>query len=605
MIKNLISLYNNLSLKQRRQLIFIQFLMILSSVLEVVSVLLIVPFISIIGGYSNFENNFFVKKIYFLIKSTNKADVIFLVGIIMLLFYFVSTIINIFTIKKSIKYGRLISAELTIRLFSYYLFKDVGFHSRNSNTTLLKKLTQEVDRVTGGIIDPFILLNSRLILIMLMLSVAFFFYFWLTFFVILIILLGYLITYSILQRKISFLGKKISDQATIMYKVVLESLASLKFISLFKKYDFFIQKYKKSKTEHAISGGRILMLGLMPKYFMEFIIFFIIVTLTIITLKVHNDNLYNSLITLSFFGVLGFRLLPSAQSSFFYFTTIKSNLSAYHNIELDLENSKNQVDDYSHSNKNSITLEKKMTFEKEIFLDNLSITYPEKKTLAIDNVTVRIPAKKVIAFVGRTGSGKTTLVNYIMGLINTQEGAMFIDNKIINRENLSQWQSNISFVPQDIFLLDGSIKENIAFGVEEEAIDDIKISRIIETVQLKEFIKNLKNGLETNVGSNAVKLSGGQKQRIAVARALYFDRELLVLDEATNALDGITEENIMNCIFSFAGSKTIIIVAHRISTIKKCDIIYLFEEGRIIDQGSFDDLIKKNKNFSLMYNLSI
>ena len=411
MIKNLLSLYNNLSLNQRRQLLFIQFFMIVSAVLEVLSVLLIVPFISIIGGYSNFENNFFIKKIYLLIKSTNKADVMFFISIIMLLLYFASTLINIFTIKKSIKYGRLISAELTVRLFSYYLFKDIGFHSRNSNTILLKKLTQEVERVTSGIIDPFILLNSRLILIMLMLGAAFFFYFWLTFFVISIILLGYWIAYSILHKKITSSGKKISDQSTLIYRVILESLASLKYISLYKKYNFFIKKYKNSKTEHALSGGRILMLGLMPKYFMEFIIFFIIITLTILTLKVHNDNLYNSLITLSFFGVLGFRLLPSAQSIFFYITTIKSHLPAYQNIELDLENSKNRIDDYSHSNKNSTVLGKKMTFEEEIFLDNISLIYPEKKILAINNVTVRIPAKKVIAFVGATGSGKTTLVN--------------------------------------------------------------------------------------------------------------------------------------------------------------------------------------------------
>jgi HlyD family secretion protein len=182
---------------------------------------------------------------------------------------------------------------------------------------------------------------------------------------------------------------------------------------------------------------------------------------------------------------------------------------------------------------------------------------------------------------------------------------MFVDNKIINKENLSYWQSNISFVPQDIFLLDSSIKENIAFGVEKELIDNTKIKKTIKSAELDEFIKNLEHGVETNVGNNGVKLSGGQKQRIAIARALYSDPKLLILDEATNALDGITEENIMNCIFNFSGSITVIIIAHRISTIKKCDVIYLFENGRLIDQGNFDDLMKKNKNFNLLYNHSI
>jgi HlyD family secretion protein len=603
MIKTLLSLFRNLSQKNKGQLLFVQLLMILSSVLEVLSILLIVPFISIIGSYSNFENNFFIKKIYIFIKYNNKADLIFYLSFFMLLFYFASTCINILTINKSIKYGRLISSELTIRLFSYYLSRDIHFHNKNSNSDLLKRLSQEVDRVTAGIIDPLILLNSRLILIILMLGVSFYFYSTLTIIVISIVFFGYLVTYCILQKRISFWGKKVSDESNIMFKIILETLASLKYITILKKKDFFIQNYKNSKIQHAMSGGRNIILSLMPKYFMEFIIFFIIVTLIIITLKIYDDNLYNSLITLSFFGVLGFKLLPSAQSAFYYITTIQSHLAAYKSIESDLQNSKNQLDENSYFN-NNLTFLEKIKFEKDIFIKNVSILYPEKKASAINNITIKIPAKKLVAFVGKTGSGKTTLVNYIMGFLSSQEGEMFIDNKIVNKENLFQWQSNIGFVPQDIFLLDSSIKENIAFGVEKELINESKINKILEVVQLNEFVKNLEYGLETNVGTNGVKLSGGQKQRIAFARALYSEPELLILDEATNALDGVTEENIMNCIFNFSRSKTVIIVAHRISTIRKCDIIYLFENGKIIDQGNFDDLTKGNKNFSQMFSFS-
>jgi HlyD family secretion protein len=492
---------------------------------------------------------------------------------------------------------------LTIRLFSYYLSRDILFHNKNSNSDLLKRLSQEVDRVTAGIIDPLILLNSRLILIILMLGVSFYFYSTLTIIVISIVFFGYLVTYCILQKRISFWGKKVSDESNIMFKIILETLASLKYITILKKKDFFIQNYKNSKIQHAMSGGRNIILSLMPKYFMEFIIFFIIVTLIIITLKIYDDNLYNSLITLSFFGVLGFKLLPSAQSAFYYITTIQSHLAAYKSIESDLQNSKNQLDENSYFN-NNLTFLEKIKFEKDIFIKNVSILYPEKKASAINNITIKIPAKKLVAFVGKTGSGKTTLVNYIMGFLSSQEGEMFIDNKIVNKENLFQWQSNIGFVPQDIFLLDSSIKENIAFGVEKELINESKINKILEVVQLNEFVKNLEYGLETNVGTNGVKLSGGQKQRIAFARALYSEPELLILDEATNALDGVTEENIMNCIFNFSRSKTVIIVAHRISTIRKCDIIYLFENGKIIDQGNFDDLTKGNKNFSQMFSFS-
>lgn len=540
---------------------------------------------------------------YVFFEHNNKEDLIFYLSLIILIFYFVSTIINILTVNKSIKYGRLISSELSIRLFSYYLSRDILFHSKNSNSDILKKLSQEVDRVTAGIVDPFILLNARFILIILMLGVSFYFYSILTIIVISIIFFGYLVTYFILQKRISFWGKKVSEQTNIMFKIILESLASLKYITILKKKNFFIQKYTNSKMQHALSGGRNIILSLMPRYFMEFIIFFIIITLIIITVKIYDDNLYDSLITLSFFGVLGFKLLPSAQSAFFYITTMQSNLAAYQSIELDLQNSKNQLDENFYFNNNLISLEK-IEFRKDIFIKNVSIFYPEKDVSAINNISIKIPAKKFVAFVGKTGSGKTTLVNYIMGLLNSQEGEMLIDNKIINKENLSQWQSNIGFVPQEVFLLDSSIKENIAFGVEEKLIDSSRINNIIEFVQLKEFIKSLECGLETNVGSNGVKLSGGQKQRIAIARALYSDPELFILDEATNALDGITEENIMNYIFNFSGLKTVIIIAHRLSTIKNCDIIYFFENGRITDQGNFGDLIKRNKSFSQMFSFS-
>ena len=604
MIKALVALFRILSPKQKHQSLLVQFLIIVSALLEILSTLLIIPFISMIGNYSNFEDNLFIKKINIYILHSNKDDLIIYISSTILLFYFLSTLINLYTINKSIKYGRIISIELTTRLFNYYLSKDILFHTKNSNSALIKKLSQEVERITFGIIDPFILLNARLILIILMLVVSLYFYSKETIIIISIILLGYFITYFSLQKKISFLGKKVSEDYTIMIKVILETLASIKYITILKKKNFFIQKYKSSKTGHALSGGKNLTLSLMPRYFMEFIIFSIIIILTIITLKINDDNLHNSLLTLSFFGILGFKLLPAVQSVFYYFSTIQGNLAAFQSIDLDLQNSYVEIDVNHNLKTNIISHNEKISLNKDICIKNLNIIYPEKKISALNNVSLTIPAKKSVAFVGKTGSGKTTLANYIMGLLNSKTGEMLVDNKIINKENLSYWQSNISFVPQDIFLLDSSIKENIAFGVEKELIDNTKIKKTIESAEMDEFIKNLEHGVETNVGNNGVKLSGGQKQRIAIARALYSDPKLLILDEATNALDGITEENIMNCIFNFSGSITVIIIAHRISTIKKCDVIYLFENGKVIDQGNFDDLMKRNKNFSLMHNYS-
>jgi HlyD family secretion protein len=175
-----------------------------------------------------------------------------------------------------------------------------------------------------------------------------------------------------------------------------------------------------------------------------------------------------------------------------------------------------------------------------------------------------------------------------------------IDNQILTKDNIGDWQNNIGFVPQDIFLSDGSIKENIAFGIPVERIDDSKIERAIKLAHLDDFIKDLKNGAETFIGENGVKLSGGQKQRIGIARSLYNDPQVLVFDEATNSLDGITEKNIMDSIDEFGGKKTIIIIAHRLLTLKRCNIIYLIENGKIVDQGSYDELMISSPIFKKM-----
>ena len=211
-----------------------------------------------------------------------------------------------------------------------------------------------------------------------------------------------------------------------------------------------------------------------------------------------------------------------------------------------------------------------------------------------------IPINNVIGIVGPSGSGKSTLIDILLGLIKPQQGQLKIDGQAINDQNLRSWQNNIGFVAQSIFLSEGTISENIAFGIPQDQIDTGRVQNALKLAHLDELISSFEDGIHTKVGERGVKLSGGQRQRIGIARALYHQAEVLIFDEATSSLDGITEKMIMNAIHDFSGKKTIILIAHRLKTIKKCDQIFLIDKGKLIDQGTYEELIKSNEHFRNM-----
>ena len=236
---------------------------------------------------------------------------------------------------------------------------------------------------------------------------------------------------------------------------------------------------------------------------------------------------------------------------------------------------------------------KRMNFERELTISDLSFSYDGSNKSAIQNINLDIDAGQMIGFVGSSGAGKSTLIDCILGLIEPSSGNLIIDGERITNKNVKGWQKNIGYVPQVIYLLDASLRENIAFGVSTGFIDEEKIGNAIEKAQLSEFVSDLSKGLDTFVGERGVRLSGGQRQRIGIARALYNNPSVLVLDEATSALDHETESEVMNAVESLQGSRTILIIAHRFSTIKNCDYIYKLENGKVVLEGIPNQVLGK------------
>src|SRR5699024_10684835 len=297
---------------------------------------------------------------------------------------------------------------------------------------------------------------------------------------------------------------------------------------------------------------------------------------------------------LAIYPLHGFKLLPALQQTNPTLSQLKGNLASFEAIKPDLIASQNMQDRPQTDRQPPA---EPLDLNHAIRLNNVTFTYPNKKKPTLEALDLTIPANSVVGLVGESGSGKSTAIDLLLALVEPDSGHLQIDDTIITPENRAAWQSCIGFVAQSIFLSEGSIAQNIAFGLKPEHIDPEKLDHAVRLSGLKELVDSLPEGVETRVGERGVQLSGGQRQRIGIARALYHQAQVLVFDEATSALDGITEKFIMDAIHGLGGEKTIILIAHRLKTVEQCDIIYMLSKGKVVDQGSYQQLLENNAQF--------
>jgi HlyD family secretion protein len=318
------------------------------------------------------------------------------------------------------------------------------------------------------------------------------------------------------------------------------------------------------------------------------------ILLIIYFVQYKNNDINNILPILTFYGLTSFKLLPAFQQVYVGTTQIRGNLAAFYSIRQDLIKSKNTAEyfiseNYEHKN-----------LQDSIVLKNVDFSYPGNNEKVLNDISLRIKVNSVVGVVGSSGSGKSTLIDMILGLISPDSGNLIIDNERINTNNLRSWQRNIGYVAQSVFLSDSTIAENVAYGIPKDRIDQKQVHTALKLAQLTEVVESLEGGINTKVGERGVQLSGGQRQRIGIARALYHNANVLIFDEATSALDGITEKIIMDAVHDYTGHKTIIIIAHRLKTVKECDEIFFLENGSITQSGTYNELIEKSKKFSEM-----
>ena len=596
MIKAIKGLFKLLTQSQRRGFYALQALVILMSLTQIVGVASIIPFMTLIGDLSQLQQDTIIAQVYKTSGLNSETQFMFWLGLCVLFMLFVASAISMYTTWRISMFANKVGVELADRLYTHYLKQDWLFHASGSSAQLTKQISNESLRVTQGILVPFVHLNSNAVFVTFMSISIFIFDPMVAIVGFVIFTLSYYFIFKIVSLTLLKNGRSISEMYEQRFRLMNEGFGGIKDVLLLGRDNHFIDRFYKTGVIFANSQGVNSALSHAPRYFMELVAFGSMISLILYLFINYDADLSLILPVLSVYAIAGIKLLPAFQQIYNSFATIEGNIGGFEAVHQDLIDS---------SKIKSVTNKKEegyLSLKKQISLENISFTYPGKGVPVLNKMNISIPVKKVIGIVGPSGSGKSTIVDMLLGLIEPQEGLLKVDEEIINNKNRRAWQNSIGFVAQAIFLSEGTIAENIAFGLSEDQINLKNVHNALQLANLDEFVQGLKNGIHTKVGERGVQLSGGQRQRIGIARALYHKAEVLIFDEATSSLDGITEKMIMQAVHKFSGEKTIIMIAHRLKTIEKCDQIFFIDKGVVADQGTFQELIETNVKFKNMAN---
>ncbi len=359
----------------------------------------------------------------------------------------------------------------------------------------------------------------------------------------------------------------------------IQATYGLKDVKVLNREEFFVRNYYETGKVGATVARNYAVLNNMPRLLIETV--FIVSVLSFVAVYISGDGDAEAILkTIMTFGVAAIRVLPSVNRINTYITEIAYNQPSLDYVYENLQ--EGMKTDAMLAERKANSQVEKLKLDDKIELNHISFHYPDSDKAIFWDAHMEVPKGKSVGIIGASGAGKSTIVDVLLGLLHAQEGEITCDGVNIFK-NYESWLAQVGYIPQSIYLIDESIRDNIAFGIDEEKIDDKRIWEVLEEAQLKEFIEELPEGLDTTIGDRGVRLSGGQRQRIGIARALYNDPEILVFDEATSALDNDTEAAVMEAVNSFHGKKTMIIIAHRLNTIEKCDIIYKVEDGKLLE----------------------
>jgi ATP-binding cassette, subfamily B, bacterial PglK len=594
-MKNFKKMFELLSLQEKKRALLLLILTFIMAILDMLGVASILPFISVLSNPKIIETNIYLLKIYNLssaIGVNSFQQFIFLLGIVVFILLIFSLIIKIITIYFQTRFALMREYSLSKRLVECYLHQPyIWFLNRNSSD-LGKIILSEVIRVIEGVLIPMINIISQSIVALAILFLLILVNPVLSFIIGLTIILSYLIIFNFVKKSITRFGNIRFHKNSERFLIISEAFSATKEVKVGGLEQEYINRFSKPAEIYAKNQSLAYVMAQIPRYFLEGIAFGGLIIL-VLTLMLQGDKFDKIIPIIALYAFAGYRLLPAIQQVYASSAQLRFSqpaLDLLHNDLINLQYSKQ-----TSNNKNVIPI------TKSVILNNVSFSYPNSKKLSLKNINLIIPAFTKVGIVGVTGSGKTTLVDLILGLLEATQGTLSVDKNEIKNDNKRSWQKSIGYVPQQIYLSDASVATNIAFGVDIKNIDQKSVENAAKIANLHDFVINeLPLGYNTIIGERGVRLSGGQRQRIGIARALYHNPQIFILDEATNALDSITEQAIMDAINNLGNKITIILITHRLKTIKNCDTIFFMEKGSLIKQGNYNALLENCEQFRKM-----
>lgn len=578
--------------KRQVPLLFLVFLV--SSLTEAFGIGLLGPFFAIVSNPEKIQETPFLQTLSNLFNlRSDESFIIFLCGFIAFVFV-VKSIFYFFSKLYILKFSHFHRGKMIEKLNQAYLDSEYNYFIGKNSSALIKNIIVETQNFCIGVLLSLLYGISNLLILICLLGLMASTDILLLAGTLISLLPVIVLVYG-LKNRLRRWGRNGSEATQGIVKVLNHGLGGFKETRVIGCSPYFNDQMEVYSKQYARSSSLVTSFGMLPRILIEVTLMVFIVSFIGISQLSSNGNVDSLVASLSVFAVASIRLLPASSQVLTSLGNIQTTrhvvdilYSDLKEAEQQLARSNNTKNFRGHGGLSSST--NSLKFADKIQLSNLSYRYSQKLDPAIDGISLDIRKGESIAFIGKSGAGKTTLVDIILGLLIPEQGDITVDGVSIYN-NIRHWQNLVGYIPQSIFLLDETVERNIAFGVPDHLINHEKLQKAISAAQLEELVEQLPDGTQTRVGERGVMLSGGQRQRIGIARALYHEREILVLDEATSALDNETEKRVSEAIQNLAGTKTIIIIAHRLSTVENCDQVYLLEKGKIEKSGSFSEVV--------------
>ena len=577
-----------LSPDERKKAYFLLVMVFIMALLDMIGVASILPFMTVLTNPNLIETNSFLNTMFEISLAfgvANHKEFLFALGILVFIILVISLAFKALITYLQTRFILMREYSIGKRLVEGYLHQPYSWFLNRNSSDLGKNILSEVSHVIATSLKPLTdiiakgLLTFALITLLIIADPRLALTAGLT------LVISYALIFYFVRKYLNKIGKERLKNNETRFKVVSEAFGASKEVKVAGLEHIYTKLFSKSARSFALNQATALIINSLPRYILEAIAFGSILLLILYTMS-QSGNFYEVLPIISLYVFTGYRLMPAVQQIYSSATIIVYAGPSLQKLYDDLKSLKT----YNTKQSGSV-----LGLKESINLKNISYVYPNSSRTALKNINLHIPAKSTVGLVGATGSGKTTTVDIILGLLQAKKGILEVDGQIITNQNVKSWQKSIGYVPQFIYLSDDTVEANIAFGVEPEYRNKKSIEKAAKIANLHSFVtEELPKKYQTTIGERGVRLSGGQRQRIGIARALYHNPEVIILDEATSALDNETEQAVMDAVYNLHRDITIIKIAHRLNTVKNCDIIFKLDKGKLVDQGTFEEVLNIN-----------